>query len=261
MIKAALFDYGGTLVTSVGNDILPLVVEGAKHAHIYLQKVKPDAPNFNTFYQAASNALQSAYMAIMGSPGELKAGEVMDEILNDLDIFLSKEQFDGIHARVVQAVPPEDRPPRRRERGLQALKDKGMKLGVVSNTIWPQYIIDEEMKRLGLDGYFDCVITSCAFGTEEALPGDFRAHAFETRRRCVGGGVRGRFAKGGRGGRVNGRNEDDTARLEARGSPRNHGERENQRIVRTGRRNREIVSDGSDPIYGAHPPYGGQLVE
>jgi len=170
MIKAALFDYGGTIVTSVGNDILPLVVEGAKHAHAYLQKINPEAPNFNTFYQAASNALQSAFMGVMGTPNELKAGEVMDELLSDLDIFPSKEQFAEFTREWFKPFRQKTALLDGAKEALQALKNKGMKLAVISNTIWPQYIIDEEMKRLEIAEFFDCVITSCAFGTKKPYP-------------------------------------------------------------------------------------------
>jgi putative hydrolase of the HAD superfamily len=170
MIKAALFDYGGTLVTSVGNDIMPLVVEGAKYAHAYLQKINPEAPNFNTFYQTASNALQSAFMAIMGTPSELQASEVMDELLSDLDIFLSKEQFAEFTREWFKPFRQKTSLLDGVKEALQALKDRGLKLAIISNTIWPQYIVDEEMKRLGINNYFDCIVTSCAFGTKKPYP-------------------------------------------------------------------------------------------
>jgi putative hydrolase of the HAD superfamily len=170
MMKAALFDYGGTLVTSVGNDIMPLVVEGAKHAHAYLQRISPDASNFNTFYQAATNALQSAFMAIMGTPSELKAGEVLDELLSDLDIFPTKEQFAEFTREWFKPFKQKTVLLDGAKECLQALKNRGMKLAIVSNTIWPQYIIDEEMKRLRIDGFFDCVVTSYAFGTKKPYP-------------------------------------------------------------------------------------------
>jgi putative hydrolase of the HAD superfamily len=170
MIKAALFDYGGTLVTSIGPDIMPFVVEGAKHAHAHLQKTNPDAPNFNTFYQAAANALQSAFMGVMGTPNELQAGEVMDELLADLDIFLSPEQFKEFTRAWYMPFKQKTALLDGAKECLQALKQRGLKLALVSNTIWSRYILDEEMQRLAIDGCFDCVVTSSEFGTKKPYP-------------------------------------------------------------------------------------------
>jgi len=170
MLKAALFDYGGTLVTSVGTDIMPLVIEGAKHAHAFLKKKDPDAPDFNAFYQATTNALQSAYMAVMGSPGELQAAEVMDELLDELDVFFSPEDFKQFTREWHKPFMQKTAPLEGAKECLQALKNKGVKLAIVSNTIWPEFILFEELKRLGIDKYFDCVITSCGFGVKKPFP-------------------------------------------------------------------------------------------
>lgn len=173
MLKAILFDYGGTLVTSVGTNIMPLVIEGAKHAHTYLQEKHPDTPNFNTFYQATANALQSAYVAVMGSRGELQAREVIDELLADLDVFLSNEEFDNF-------MREWHRPFRKKtalldgaKECLRVLKQRGLKLAIVSNTIWPPHVLDEELKRLGIGEFFDYVVTSSGFGTKKPYPDIF----------------------------------------------------------------------------------------
>jgi len=170
MIKAALFDYGGTIVTSIGPDIMPFVVEGAKHAHAYLRKTNPDAPNFNAFYQAAANALQSAFMGVMGTPNELQAGEVMEELLADLDIFLSPEQFREFTRAWHIPFKQKTALLEGAKECLQALRSQGMKTAVISNTIWPRHLFDEEMKRLSIDGCFDCVVTSSEFGTKKPYP-------------------------------------------------------------------------------------------
>ena len=173
MPKAILFDYGGTLVTSVGTDIMPYVIEGAKHAHAYLQQKRPDAPNFNTFYQAAANALQSAYMAVMGSQRELRAREVIDELLADLDVFLSDDEFAEFTREWYK--PFREKTVRRdgAKECLKTLKGSGLKLGIISNTIWPPQLLDEELKRLEIRDYFDCVIASSGFGSKKPYPAIF----------------------------------------------------------------------------------------
>jgi putative hydrolase of the HAD superfamily len=173
MPKAILFDYGGTLVTSVGTDIMPYVVEGAKHAHTYLLQKRPDAPNFNTFYQAAANALQSAYMAVMGSRRELQAREVIDELLADLDVFLSDEEFDNFTREWHKPFREKTALLDGAEECLKTLKGSGLKLGIISNTIWPPQLLDEELKRLEIRDYFDCVVASSGFGVKKPYPDIF----------------------------------------------------------------------------------------
>lgn len=170
MLKAAIFDYGGTLVTSVGNDILPLVAAGAKHAHNYLRRERPDAPDFNTFYQAATNALQSAYMAVMGSQRELQAREVIDELLADLDIFLSEDESETFTREWHKPFKEKTALLEGAKECLETLRGRGLKLAVISNTIWPPDLLNDEMSRLGISGCFDYVVTSAGFGVKKPYP-------------------------------------------------------------------------------------------
>ena len=50
---------------------------------------------------------------------------------------------------------------------LDALKAAGAKLAVVSNNIWPQRFLEEELQRLGIADYFDYVIASSKHGVKK----------------------------------------------------------------------------------------------
>jgi HAD superfamily hydrolase (TIGR01662 family) len=167
MFKAVMFDYGGTLVSSIGNDIMPLVTEGAKLAYAYLHKTAKNVPPFPAFFTTAAQTLQSAYLAVVATPKELEAEGVVRDVLKKLGIEITAEQFHDF-AREWQKpfTARTDLTDGARE-CLDELKKSGVKLAIVSNNIWPQEFLEEELARLGIENYFDYIITSSKFGMKK----------------------------------------------------------------------------------------------
>src|SRR5205085_10753783 len=58
---------------------------------------------------------------------------------------------------------------------LRLLRDGGLKLGLVSNTVWPASVHDLDLERFGIKDFLDCRIYSCEVGWEKPAPQIFRA--------------------------------------------------------------------------------------
>jgi putative hydrolase of the HAD superfamily len=56
---------------------------------------------------------------------------------------------------------------------LRQLKGRGLKLGLVSNTMWPGWMHRADMRRFGLDGYFDYLLFSGESGLWKPQPATF----------------------------------------------------------------------------------------
>ncbi len=167
MFKAVLFDYGGTLVTALDGDMMALVTEGAKLAHKYLEETLDAVPLFPAFVLSATQTLQAAYMQTLASPKEMDGERAVGDVLKALNISLSDEQFSRFAREwhkpfVVRTALNEGA-----KACLDELKGAGVKLAIISNNIWPQYFLEEELQRLGIKDYFDYVITSSKHGLKK----------------------------------------------------------------------------------------------
>ena len=58
---------------------------------------------------------------------------------------------------------------------LRLLREGGLKLGLVSNTVWPASVHDPDLDRFGLKDLLDCRMYSCEVGWEKPAPQIFRA--------------------------------------------------------------------------------------
>jgi HAD superfamily hydrolase (TIGR01509 family) len=58
---------------------------------------------------------------------------------------------------------------------LLALRDRGLKLGLVSNTAWPAAAHDPDLARFDLLGLLECRVYSCELGWEKPAPQIFHA--------------------------------------------------------------------------------------
>jgi putative hydrolase of the HAD superfamily len=57
---------------------------------------------------------------------------------------------------------------------LRLLRDGGLKLGLVSNTVWPASVHDPDLERFGIKELLDCRLYSCEVGWEKPAPQIFK---------------------------------------------------------------------------------------
>jgi putative hydrolase of the HAD superfamily len=178
MLKGVLFDLASTLLEYHLDDIDgwgPLQREMNRELHAYLAERGhghrlPPLDEFIEIVATASEEMwESARVTMRGRP--------LTDLLPDL---FERHGITGLqpeecilpwYRRVTDViyVEPDTRPT------LVALRERGLKLGVVSNTAWPAVVHDLDLSRYDLLDLLDCRIYSCEIGWEKPAPQIFRA--------------------------------------------------------------------------------------
>ena len=199
LLKAVLFDLGGTLVSygsgeDVGRPVVsgvePLIREGLEGAYRYLKEKMSPLPHFEKFSSRLTRRLKWGYFLSRLSSRELDASNITMKCLEGWGISLSPEEFEGfveawyhpfsLRARLVDGA----------EEVVAALRGKGYRLGIVSNTLWPGKVLERDLARLGLRSAFvedpepsrrEVLVFSSDFGYRKPSPKIFR-HALSQMR-------------------------------------------------------------------------------
>jgi len=175
LIKAVLFDYGGTLVLS---------------AHPW-ERAKPEALNsvYRFLRRKGLKATYEEYLekneAVFGRYAELETRQDRDiaDRLKYIDLIV--ELFPNLPKRFAKAlafqangifwkVVVDNYHPRRGARAcLEALKAMGLKMGVVSNHHNHEWLV-RSLRRYGIQGYFGSIISSERVGLRKPNPKIFQ---------------------------------------------------------------------------------------
>ena len=163
--KLVLFDLGGTLINYENNSWPELgrlgCVEGAK----YIKEVL----NFNIEVEELNSKLHNAVGRMIqsrdDSEAEINLFDLTAETLRELGVNIT----DGLPQKFIAAYykPIRDQITLVPYAGeiLSKIKDAGMKIGLVSNTIFPADYHRFEMREFGLYEYFDFAL----FSSEEKI--------------------------------------------------------------------------------------------
>lgn len=163
MLKAFIFDLGGTLLhyESASADILELNNRGFVALYNYLsandQVVLPEAAFLTAVRARVTVEWQSALASFLGSSIETPLKTALSELglrLNDDEWQAARQAF---FAPIQNAVEPRYGA----QPTLQALKDQGMSLGLLSNTFWAADIHDADLARFGLLDLLPTRLYSC----------------------------------------------------------------------------------------------------
>jgi putative hydrolase of the HAD superfamily len=155
-LMAVTFDLGGTLVEyeNVTWEELEGTAWRGMHAHLAARGVyEGTADDFTTammgvssrLWQRANETYQSAALHEVFAEGSTTLGLAVP----------APEEFAALaerfHAATADLVSVYDDS----LATLGELKRRGVKLGLISNTIWPGALHDRDLRRFGLDGFFD----------------------------------------------------------------------------------------------------------
>jgi putative hydrolase of the HAD superfamily len=162
-IEAVIFDWGGTLTPWH-------VLDPLDSWRAYAEVAAPDD------VQALASALHEAeefrWVQQSATAGEIGTGR-----LDDLFAHLDLDTSSATHRQALEAylrwwdphtvADPDARPL------LSALRERGIAVGVLSNTLWPRWHFDEVFARDGLTEYIDVAVF-----TSELCVGKPHAEAF-----------------------------------------------------------------------------------
>jgi HAD superfamily hydrolase (TIGR01662 family) len=161
--KAVLFDLGSTLIEYENHDWPTLGKMGLAEGYPYIKKIHPEAPEPDIFAQSFYGYLRDI-LDSRAEDSEINLYDACNEIFRKMNLAMIDGQIekftDYYYAPVTRQITVIPYAPEI----LQKLKNGGQKIGLVSNTIFPEKFHREEMNRFGLLKYFEFTIFSSTVG-------------------------------------------------------------------------------------------------
>lgn len=155
MIRGVLFDLGGTLFEYGGYSDVDLFRMGSERSYELLARNGAIRADYPTYYRAVSRAfLHRWYWAVL-SGREISAVRLFMRLGRPLGI----EATEALWSEVEKAWHDPAGENVRLLDGctdlLDALTEGGLRLGVISNTVWTGEIVLGMLEQLGIRSYFD----------------------------------------------------------------------------------------------------------
>jgi len=160
-ISGILFDLGDTLVDFGQVDVPALFEEGARQAYMYLESIQQPMPEFEKYHRQQLWAVRWRYFLSHLTGRDFNSLDLIDHLGDSLGHDLTEEQLSELAWRwyepVSRCATVED--------GLRdtilALRDQGIKLGIVSNTFISGAVLDRHLKMVNLLDLFGHRVYSC----------------------------------------------------------------------------------------------------
>jgi putative hydrolase of the HAD superfamily len=176
MLRAAVFDFGGTLVdygpeTVLG--LLPGFLRGARAGHAWLRAHGHRPPLFPRFLAGAARAVLGGHRRAGREQEEFDAADAVRELLARGGTRLDDRELEELSLAWRE---PFERSARRDPDALPliaALRARGLRTGLITNTYWKGGVVRRVLARHGLDRAFDAVAISCELRVRKPAPAIF----------------------------------------------------------------------------------------
>lgn len=163
MIKAVIFDLGGTLIEYAGTyQTWPLLeTPGLKAAHQRLTAAGVPQPPFTQFQETGFALLPGRWQQATAGERNLRVVELIAEILAT-NGFTAPETavLDEAAQAYEAAIQSQAQPIDGAQTLLAELQASGYRLGLISNTMFRGEAHLADLARFGLDGYFQATLFS-----------------------------------------------------------------------------------------------------
>ena len=173
-LKAILFDMGSTLLEFENYTWEVLGRSCAERSYQFLQEKGLKLPQFEKFGLLLRDEFIKARAEVEENLKEFKFEQVAGNVFNQLDLSAT----DGLYHRFVEVYykPVTDQITLidGAEEVLGYFKKQGLKIGIISNTIFPERFHLSELKRFGLYPYLDFYIFSSTIGVRKPHPRIFQ---------------------------------------------------------------------------------------
>ena len=170
MLEAVLFDWGSTLMDFVWDE--ELVEEGHRAG---LQALGRDDPEE---LARLSAHFRERYLPLLHAPSTLEEVEypgLVQELLAHVGIEASDDDLNRYLAAEHKAWDPAMQVGSTSVALLEALRNRGLKTGLVSNATDPGWLLRVDLERQGLAPYLDVVVFSSEVGKRKPHPAIYEA--------------------------------------------------------------------------------------
>ncbi|MFZ5919155.1 MAG: HAD family hydrolase [Chloroflexota bacterium] len=166
MIRAVIFDLGGTLLEYKlsGADWVQFESVGAGAAYDYLAGQRLVLPSRERFVAHTVEQVQTRWRQVTENGGNLRLADLLCDVCAGYGLALSFEQVDRAVWCYVQPLSAQVQPLPGAAETLHKLRQRGLKIGLISNTMWPGCYHLADLARHGLDGCFHHTLFSADVG-------------------------------------------------------------------------------------------------
>lgn len=171
--RAVIFDLGSTLIEYESDSWDVLSGLCAVSAHKYLSRQKYEIPDVDRFVELFDEVKSDYRKLASDTLVEWNIPQAVEKLLKKLGLTGSDELIDKIFEAYYKPVDERLYIYDDTIETLQRVKAKGMVIGLISNTIFPESAHKGELKRFGIKKYLDFTIFSSTFGVRKPHPDIF----------------------------------------------------------------------------------------
>ena len=170
MLEAVLFDWGDTLMQFAYD---PDLVAAGHRAGLQavadgeLQDVEPVTAHFREHYEP--------FFWVPGTVEEIEYPGLVRELLGQFGITLDDEQLNRFLEAEHAAWDPARRLGAHTHALLESLRERGLKLALVSNAFDPGWLLQRDLEQMGLAERLDFAVFSSEVGKRKPHPEIFRS--------------------------------------------------------------------------------------
>ncbi len=166
-LRAVLFDMGSTLIEFENHDWSELVSMGAAGVYDELQRCGFSLPAYERFHDVFTGRYNEFWSRSGETWKEVCLHDIFDAAFSELRILRVRPYYPRLtaaHYRPISAQTHlfDDVP-----EGLRVLRERGLRLGIISNTPWPSHLHLEDLSGYGLEKFFDVCIFSAEVGVRK----------------------------------------------------------------------------------------------
>lgn len=170
MLKAIIFDMGSTLIEFENYTWDALGRMGTNSGYKFLKSRDIVLPEYNIFEMMLSEEFGQRLAIIKENPKEIKFEEIVFPLFEKLKISTSDGNFTNFLYEYYKPITQQATLIEGALDILQYFKEKQLKVGLISNTVFPADFHRDELKRFGLYSFLDISIFSCEFGYRKPYP-------------------------------------------------------------------------------------------
>ncbi len=169
-LKAILFDMGSTLLEFENYTWDVLGRKGAEKGYEFLGQKNMNLPEFEEFSGVLADEFLKARSQVQENLKEFRVEKVVWDLFNILNLSTSDGLYDSFIEVYYKPITDQLTLIDGAEDVLRYFKERNLKIGLVSNTIFPERFHLRELKRFGIYPYLDNYLFSSRLGVRKPHP-------------------------------------------------------------------------------------------